>query len=77
MVAQRPQSFMLISSPQCTAAMHGCGWLKAGGAVGHILFLYFLYVWCMCVFFFFFYVEDASFTVNKNQIALVYITPVA
>lgn len=32
----RDQSFMLISSPQCTAAMHSCGWLKA---VGHILFL--------------------------------------
>lgn len=37
MVAQRPQSFMLISSPQCSAAGHGCGWLKAIGAVGQIL----------------------------------------
>ncbi len=27
----------------------------------------------MCVF----YMEDAPFTVNKNQIALVYVTPVA
>lgn len=42
MSAQRPQFFMLISSPQCTAGLRDCGWLKAADAVGQLLIWYFL-----------------------------------
>lgn len=68
MVAQRPQSFMLISSPQCSAAWQGCGWLKAVGAAGHILFQYNL---CLL---FFFYTEDIkSRFVGLCSIAAIYL----
>lgn len=60
---------MLISSPQCTAVMHGCGWLRAVGAVGHILFLQ---VYTVCVVYVCVYTEDTTFTVNKTQIAWLY-----
>ena len=62
--------------------MHcGDAWLwlaeSRGCCRSHSVFVLFICVVYVCVFFFFFNVEDASFTVNKNQIALVYITPVA
>ena len=44
MVARRPQSFMLISSPQFTAVVYFCGWLKTVCTAVPILFFYFLQV---------------------------------